>query len=185
MLRAHSSLVCMGCCRDGVASAMLGLPAGLDRQLVAVALGYPRRWRHLPSRPPQRRLRWLWTATGCPVREGGAVFKAVGRSARELWRKITRPSPSYPDERAARAERARQARLESQLWGSAAQHPTARRATVGRSTVRLTGEASGPDGACPRRSLWCCGRPCGWSAREAPLRPRRPHRQTTRRYGRQ
>jgi hypothetical protein len=58
----------------------------------------------------------MWTATGCPVLGGSAVFDAVGRSARELWRKITRRSPSYPDERAARAERARRAREETQRW---------------------------------------------------------------------
>lgn len=46
-------------------------------------------------------------------RGGRAVFKAIGRSARELRRKITRQSPSYPNDRAARAERARQARQES------------------------------------------------------------------------
>jgi hypothetical protein len=50
------------------------------------------------------------------------VLGAVGRSARELWRKLTRQSPSYPDERAAKAERARRARQEMQQWD--AQHHT-------------------------------------------------------------
>jgi len=44
------------------------------------------------------------------------VLGAVGRKARELWRKATRRSPFYPDERAAKAERARQARQETQAW---------------------------------------------------------------------
>jgi hypothetical protein len=50
------------------------------------------------------------------------VLGAVGRSARELWRKLTRRSPSYPDERAAKAERTRRARQEMQQWD--AQHHT-------------------------------------------------------------
>ena len=44
------------------------------------------------------------------------MLGAVGRKARELWRKATRRSPFYPDERAAKAERARQARQETQAW---------------------------------------------------------------------
>jgi hypothetical protein len=44
------------------------------------------------------------------------VLAAVGRWTRDLWRKATRQSPSYPEERAAKAERARRAREETQRW---------------------------------------------------------------------
>jgi hypothetical protein len=44
------------------------------------------------------------------------VLGAVGRWARDLWRKVTRQSPFYPEERAAKAERARRARQETQVW---------------------------------------------------------------------
>jgi hypothetical protein len=50
------------------------------------------------------------------------VLAAVGRWARNLWRKATRQSPSYPEERAAKAERARRARQETQVWDT--QHHT-------------------------------------------------------------
>jgi hypothetical protein len=44
------------------------------------------------------------------------VLGAVGRWARDLWRKATRQSPPYPEERAARAERVRRAHQETQVW---------------------------------------------------------------------
>jgi hypothetical protein len=37
----------------------------------------------------------VWTAMAVLFRGGRAVFNAMGRSAREPWRKITRQSPSY------------------------------------------------------------------------------------------
>jgi hypothetical protein len=44
------------------------------------------------------------------------VLAAVGRWARDLWRKATRQSQFYPEERAAKAERARRARQEIKVW---------------------------------------------------------------------
>jgi hypothetical protein len=105
-----------------VVSSALGRPAALDREIGDGRLGLPHIARgscllgsHRGDCSCGRRLAVLF-------RGGRAVFDAIGRSVRELWRNITRQSPSYPDERAARAERARRVREETQRWDQ--QHHT-------------------------------------------------------------
>jgi hypothetical protein len=101
----------------------------------------------------------LWTATGCPLpgrsrRVGSGWAKRSGAVAEDHAAITVLPGRGRRQGRAGPPSPPGNPTV-----GSAAPHSTARRSTARRSAVRLTGEASGPDGACPRLSDWRGVRP--------------------------